>query len=258
MRTWGLVLALILFSGIATVSVPWIGSQFGGGGGGGGATVERGPLVIPVPEFLAELLPASMVDGTQLTLQPIIAVLILAVVVIGGVAVTGAALAFVLTRVEHTVSETKSNEVFQKGIKAFAEAEKQHIANLRERAAKPKPVPSHVMPRWSVISTSLIFIVFSIFGGTLISDTLYPGREMELGGNLVDPHGVFIAGAAILALIVLTLVFRPRFTATGQTVDGDTAAGIPWDMVYVIITGMIFIAIGVGLVLWLRSAPLLQ
>ena len=80
-------------------------------------------------------------------------------------------------------------------------------------------------------------------------------RRLPFTGNggILNPHTLFILGGVALTAIVLGLVFRPQLLLSAQ--KGEDA-GIPWDTIYVILTGVIFIIIGVGLIFWVRSLAL--
>ncbi len=253
LRTWGIILALILFSGIASVGLPWIRGLFAGGSGVS-VSAETRYIVLDLPPALTGIVPAGLLTESSLVLHPAVAFAILTAVFGGAVVVTGGALAFLYTRLDQQVSTTKETEAFQQSLAAFEKSASETVKQRwADRTVQAKP--PHVMPRWSIASTTLIFLVFALFAGTAIADTLYPGRDMVLFGATVGARGVFMLGAMLLTAVILGLIYRPQLVALSRSQDETATAGIPWDTIYVVFTGMIFIAIGVGLVLWLRSAP---
>lgn len=250
LRNWGIVIALLIFSGIASVGWPVLRSQLGGSSGGR-VRPPQPPLTISVPAPVSGLVPESMLNAEgQLEVNPLVAMGVLGALVVGGIVVVGGGLAFVYTRLDQGVVTAKETETFQAKLTSLDKREAERVKASRSQRPS-KPVPAHVMPRWSVISTSLIFILFAVFVSTAISDSIYPeGVIITASGSILNTHSLFILGGVILTAIVLGVVFRPRLLLN---VDKGEAAGIPWDTIYVILTGAIFIIIGVGLVLWLNS-----
>ncbi len=66
----------------------------------------------------------------------------------------------------------------------------------------------------------------------------------------MNAPGVFIAVFVLITLLVMVLGFRPKTLAT---IDGDETSAIPWDTIYLLITGFLVIVVGTGLILWLRQ-----
>lgn len=250
LRNWGIVIALLIFSGIASVGWPVLRSQLGGGGGGP-VRPPQPPLTISIPAPVSGLVPESILNEEgQLEVNPLLAMGVLGALVVGGIVVVGGGLAFVYTRLDQGIVAAKETETFQTTLSNLDKREVERVKASRSQRPS-KPIPPHVMPRWSVISTSLIFILFAVFVSTAISDSIYPeGVIITQSGSILNAHTLFILGGVILTAVILGLLFRPQLL---NVVDQGEAAGIPWDTIYVIITGAIFIVIGVGLVLWLNT-----
>ncbi|GAB4159460.1 MAG: hypothetical protein Fur0021_30400 [Candidatus Promineifilaceae bacterium] len=249
LRNWGIVIALLIFSGIASVGWPVLRSQLGSSRGGP-VRPPQPPLTISIPAPVSGLVPESILNEEgQLEMNPLLAMGVLGALVVGGIVVVGGGLAFVYTRLDQGIVAAKETETFQT---TLSNLDKREVERLKaSRSQRPsKPTPSHVMPRWSVISTSLIFILFAVFVSTAISDSIYPeGVIITPSGSILNTHALFILGGVVLTAVILGLLFRPQLL----NVDQGETAGIPWDTIYVIITGAIFIVIGVGLVLWLNT-----
>ncbi|MCA9937408.1 MAG: hypothetical protein KC418_02105 [Anaerolineales bacterium] len=254
LRNWGIVVILLIFSGLASVGWPILRGQLSGG-----ARIERvrppePPITLSLPELVSKRVPASMLnEAGNLEMEPPIALAVLAAIAIGGIAVTGGLIAFAYTLIDRGVQNAKANETFQATLNELDKRENERVKATRSQRPS-KPIPSHAMPRWSVVSTSLIFIVFAIFISTALSESFFPEGEIITGnGGILNPHTLFILGGVALTAIVLGLVFRPQLLLSAQ--KGEDA-GIPWDTIYVILTGVIFIIIGVGLIFWVRSLAL--
>lgn len=251
LRNWGIVIAFLIFSGIASVGWPALRSQLSGSDSVGQVRPPQPPLTISVPAPVSGLVPESILNEEgQLEVNPLVAMGVLGALVIGGIVVVGGGLAFIYTRIDKGVLAAKEAETFQTKLSNLDKREVERIKASRSQRPS-KPIPSHVMPRWSVISTWLIFILFAVFMSTAISDSIYPeGVIITQSGSILNTHSMFILGGVLLTALILGLVFRPRLLLNAE--KGE-AAGIPWDTIYVILTGAIFIVIGVGLVLWLNT-----
>lgn len=246
MRTWGIVIALLLFSGIASVAWPFISQQLSGGSRVDiPAHSEKIHLSFPVT--------LPVLNSNEVELGPALAIGILAGITIGGLVVVGGGIAFVTTFLDRLVTNTKQTADYKKGTAALDQKTNARVKAMRSQSPT-KPIPSHQMPRWSVVSTSLIFILFMIFVSVAISDTFYPHREMIFFGSQIDPYNLFIPVSTVLTVLVLLGVFRRQVFVKSEKSE---SAGIPWDTIYLIFTGVVLVGIGIGLMLWLRTAPLM-
>lgn len=246
LRTWGIVIALLLFSGIASVAWPFISQQLSGGTGVDiPAHSENIHLSFPIT--------LPVLNSNEVELAPALAMGILAGITLGGLVVVGGGIAFVTTFLDRMVTNTKGMDTYKKGVAALDQKTNAQIKAMRSQSPT-KPIPSHQMPRWSVASTSLIFVIFMIFVAVAISDTLYPHREMILFGSQIDPYNLFIPVSVVLTALALVGVFRRQIFVRAEKSE---SAGIPWDTIYLIFTGVILVGIGIGLMLWLRTAPLM-
>jgi hypothetical protein len=109
------------------------------------------------------------------------------------------------------------------------------------------------MPRWAALSTTLVVLFFVVLVGYVLADTFFPGGDVELANS------VFISPAIILSVVlglITVLAMVPRFSRSTAEEEGQDAgeSRVPWGAIWVALTGFIFLGIGTGLMLAIRSA----
>jgi len=250
---WGGVVALLLVSAVLSAMWPSISSALPSGGNRNNSakvSAELEPIHLAAPSALLERLPASFVEDNQLVMNPFLAVALLGGIVLGGIVVVGGGLTFAYTRLESTSSGVAASEEFQQHIKQLEDKEKQRLKEAN--AAKDLIVKANAdyeQPRWSVISTGILALLFVTFIAMAISDTFYPGREIQMGGRMIGAPGIFIGISVLVTLVVMIVGFRPKTLAL---INGDETGTVPWDLLFVLISGFILLVLGAGLILWLR------
>ena len=265
-RTWIIVIGLLLFSGLAVVTLPWLAQQFEPGAGdvelsaAGEVEVEEEYVTIDLEDYLLGevLVDAPLIkrlNGVQV--HPLVLTAILAVISFGALLAMGIPLAFIYVRLEQETEELKEDPDFQAAQAELDKREQERIKQLEEEQP-PKPVPEHEMPRWSTISTALVILMFVGFAGLVLSDSFFPevGEVEFFAGSLIDP-GVPLTGTLMLLalLVLIAITTRPRHTGNAEAKEENTDyQPIPWGTIWVIISGLIFLGIGTGLVLAIRSA----
>ncbi|NJN55903.1 MAG: hypothetical protein HC804_14855, partial [Anaerolineae bacterium] len=175
---------------------------------------EPQPIVLDIPEVL--LPNGTTVGGQTITMESWQAVLGLTAVTIAFVVGTGAVVGVVYVTLSKLTTRSPKEFDPQKGflsplykllgriINFFREWSKRRFAGRTVQ-----PIPPHVMPRWSLISTALIALMFVFFAGMALVTTFYPERLVVIGGELVNP-ALLIVGIPLI--ITLTLfVFAPRW-----------------------------------------------
>ena len=93
------------------------------------------------------------------------------------------------------------------------------------------PIPSHELPRWSVASTSIIFFFFAMLIGAMLAATF--------GGPVGSTGWIFGAVALVLCLFY----FRPTTLSAVDLKDYNTTN---WGIIWVIVSGAVFVGIGLG------------
>jgi hypothetical protein len=259
--TYGIIAALLVLSGIAVVVVPSISDQISGALGSGGGPpaapdieVAEEPTIVTIDiqdlllgeelmavPFLADL------DGTTVRLPVLVG--ILTGIFVALTLPVGAVLFLVYTRLDNTTTATKGSESFKEASSRISDRQAAFIKqNMQEKP--PKEIPSHTMPRWSVISTALIAVFFGLMLGAMLGLIFVPSGEIifELGETeyIWGPAGVFGWSFGLIALLFSMGYIRSRRLLA---VDDTDYGSINWAAIWVIISGVILLGFGLGAVL---------
>ncbi|MEZ4511064.1 MAG: hypothetical protein R3C62_04245 [Chloroflexota bacterium] len=254
LRNWGIIIAILVATSVLTAVWP---SLFGGGGGG--ITPSRVPVAaeqialdtIPgIGPMLAEQLNVNAVNGFVLFG-------VLAAFFIGAVIISGIILAFLYRFLDNFIQQAKDEDAYKASEQALEKKVNSDIKEMRTNR-KPNPMPSHEMPRWSVWATSLIIIMFGIFFGMMVMRTFYPTNELVVGdsllgtlfgGPIINVSSMITKIVIVVFAIYLALRMRPR-----RLKEADTdSPSIPWDMIVVILTGLLVVGLGIGFAVYLNT-----
>ncbi len=260
LRTWLIIGGLILFSAVA--SVIWLTVSGQGGLPGldlGGISLPRfaiemgEPITIQLDQYLLGevLVDAPIIGNLQgQQVHPLILAAILAAVTVGGLLVVGVPLAFIYVMLDRQAEQVKDDPQFQEQQSALAkkETERLRAVNAEQPATA---IPSHQMPRWATASTALVIVFFVILVSYALADTFFPGGELLFGSTIVDPALLMAVVLGLITVIALALTLGRRpMSDEAETEDGR----VPWGAIWVAVTGFIFLGIGTGLMLAIRSA----
>lgn len=252
LQTIGVVIALILFGGIATVGIPWAQSQFSGGPQT--SLIEESELITIDLEvyLLGEVLIVTPglkeLDGLEV--HPMALAGILTAITIGALLAVGVPLGIIYSRLDDTTTAVKDDEDFKT---AVAELDKQHTAEKKAwaKSSPPDGIPSHQLPRWSMASNIMIGVFFMLTVGVVVAQTFTSYEVIGLftaEGRAAWPTiGVFSA----IALVGMLLFLRPNQLLT---IDESDFAAVPWGTIWVIVSGLIFLGVGMGLMVAVRAA----
>ena len=251
---WGGLILLLI--GSAVLSALWPSISAGMPSGEVSAptlNTETEPIHLAVPPIVpAERIPAALLseDGTEFVLNPFIALGVLTAVMLGGIVVIGGGLAFLYTRLDSMNKSMVESESFKNTLSGLEAKEKERLKAMNaEREIISKSEEEYAQPRWSVFSTGTLILLFVTFIAAAISDTVFPDGEMFMGDQVLNAHGIFIAVAVLVTLLILITTFRPRTLAF---IEGEETASIPWDIIFLLITGFVMIVVGTGLIFWLQ------
>lgn len=245
LATWGLVLALILFSGIASVIVPNLmksNTQSSGSVTSEGFSLPTFDLSVKnvtLPEGLPAVggksYPDVLVFGG------------IAAVFMGAILAMGVPLALIYAGLDKVASSNKGDKKYEQGV---ATLQKKQQTLLKEygkiQPAQPAPAdPSTPQVTW-LITTLLMMFLLGIFG--VLFSANFAGRE-----NLP----MWGLGFALVGLLFrLVPVAMTRFFNDPKQAATDTSTlPVDWGMVWAVVTGAILLGIGIGILMWTRQAP---
>ncbi len=251
-RTWLIVGGLLLFGAIASVAWPAIvdslNLELNVGGGPGIRTLEP----IPLPGWMSSLPGMSALVDDNGAINPFLVLGALTVLLLGAIVTTGLIIGLLLRLLDRQTRDVKADPQFQQNQAALEQREKARLQTLA-REQPPTPLPEHERPRWSRWATSLVVLFFVFLASFAIAGTLYPGGVMELGGQSVNA-GLTLGGILTLFTLLILLWLVPRRAAA---MEGGENRPISWNMIWVVVTGLVFLGIGVGLTLamWVAETP---
>ncbi len=232
-KNWIAIFVILIVTSLVAAAWPLISTLFQPSGSRVNALPPRIPNVT--------------LPFTDTTVNGFVAVLLLAVIVIGVVVGAGFVLRLLYVLLTQQVESLKESEEYRTKVANLEKKEATAIKALRNGRAGT-PMPPHKLPRWSVVSTSLIILFFTWAFSMILSNSLVqPGTNVQLFGFKVALSTLIVVGSLLTVLIILALTFRPqRLDAIAATDVGP----IPWDTIWIILTGVIVVGIGLGLVVY--------
>jgi hypothetical protein len=241
----GIIVILLLIVGAASVFLPAIQEQIVGSTSNleVGLETENEPVEIDLGGFLLgeeleQITPLNdLLNGREV--NPLF-LLVGSLVLIGGAVVTfGLVLALIMRLLDRTVTNTYSDEGFQEATKTLETREKEENKELA-KTKPPTDLPDHVRPRsQAYVAIALILFLVGI-AAIVVAESLNVDIQVE----------IFVVGVTIVAALVAIMLIRPEQFADPEK---ENAATINWSTVWVVLSGLIFLGIGLGLVVAIRS-----
>lgn len=236
--TWGIIFAILVGSGILTILVP---SLFGGGDSLTPLPREQTTVTIP--------LPVPMGGRSEITLPSWQLMLGLAVLIPGLVIGAGLTLALIYILISRLVTRISSSADYQQSAAALEKRRTDTIADMRQ-TRPTSAAPESTWRRWSVITTAITVIMFLAFLTFLFASMLFPSGQIVRNESIVNITSVMVLIVVVLALAAMFMWLRSdRIAALNNT---DSLA-IPWDFIAVILTGLLVVGLGVGVIVILNS-----
>lgn len=249
-----MIIAILVATSILTAGWPYLI-----GGFSGGSAAPSSPAV-PTEQIALNTIPGiGPILAEQLnvdSLNGFIVLAVLAAIVIGAVIVPGVGLAFIFRFLSNFVQRAKESKEFKTSEQALEQKVAADLKAMRSDR-KSSPMPSHEMPRWSVWATSLIITMFGIFFGLMVMRTFYPNNEIIVGNSLVSTlfGGPIINVSSMTAeiiIVVLAIYLALRMRPSRLKEADVDSPNIPWDMIVVILTGLLVVGLGIGVAVYLN------
>lgn len=192
-------------------------------------TVPTPPLPF-LPTFGLE--PGQVVEVNGLLIMAALAGVVAALVIGAGVVL--GLINLILSRLATNVETSDS---YQEHVKVLEQKQNEKLKAIRsDRPADPVPDGNYV--RWAAWATGLVILMFVYFLTLLTVRTLAPQAQ----------NTTLIVGiVALVTILILALRLRP---ARLQAIDSTDNEGIPWDTIMVIITGLLVVGVGIGLMVY--------
>jgi len=270
-KTWLVIIGLLLFSGVASVLWLSAGDVDIGGSGllnleealalGGSEEVEPEvePVIIQLDEYL---LGEVLVDAPLLRelngveVHPLVLTGVLTAIFLGLLVAFGVPLGLIYIKLDEQAETVKEDPDFQAAKQRLEEREKEWRKQQEEEqpsASASDEASSDGRSFSFVFTSSATAFLFAIFVSFALAETFFPEGEILLGsGALLDPVVPIMAVMLLITALILLAIFRPRGASALAEEDGDDRP-IPWGTIWVILTGLVFVGIGTGLMLAVRT-----
>jgi hypothetical protein len=266
--TWAVVVGLLLFAAVASAVVPFVLDQPDTGRTGSGLTYEpeAKPVVIKLDAYvlgdqLVQLpLLGHSVSLFGLEIGPLNGTLlsqfqaagILTAMVLMGIVVAGVPLAFIYYRLGRTVVHARKDEAFAASLARLDEKDKATTRALQRVRPVREGLALERRRRWSAFGLSLMILVVVWFSALALGKAIYGDAPQSAGDRLVDPARTFTLvtmGLAVLAMVIWGA--RTNLAHFDETVGEDRP--ISWGMLWVLLSGLLVVGVGLGLTLAVRG-----
>ena len=191
------------------------------------------PVPIPgLPTFGLE--PGEVVEVNGLVMMGVLAGVIVALVV-----GTGLVIGLINLLLSRFTTNVATSEEYQQHVQVLAQKEKERLKTAKsERPADS--TQQHDYSRWAVWATGLTILMFVYFLTLMTVRTFVPNAQNTTW---------IVAAVSLITILILAWRLRPSRL---QAVDETDNQGIPWDAIMVIVTGLLVVGLGIGLVVMLN------
>lgn len=235
--TWGIIFAILIASGLLTIFIPALLD--------GGSTTS-----LPTEQSTVTInFPVPIGGRDSITLPSWLLMLGLGFIVLGLVIGAGITLAILLILLSRIVSRATSSTAYQQNSASLRKRETDRIAQLRETRPTSAAPPS-TWRRWSVITTAAIILMFAAFLTLLFSNMIFPSGQIVRQDNIVNIGSILVMAVAAMALIFMVAWLRADRIESFNRGDSLT---IPWDFIAVVITGLLVVGLGIGIIALLNA-----
>ncbi|GJM40302.1 MAG: hypothetical protein DHS20C20_05840 [Ardenticatenaceae bacterium] len=256
-KTWLPILGLLIIFAVISAVWPALADAFSlpslSFGGGSSTSVPIEPEPIHLEAIKSSLAASEMTSGIADSLpdeiSPFLGLAVVAGVVIGGIVVVGGGLAFITRMLANIRTNTMETEAYQEHQNALTQRNKEQMKQMRD-GRTTDPTPSHKMPRWSVISNTLIALMFVGFATMVYVRNFFPEGFTEIDGKIVNVTPPVFLVMALITLVIIGFRLRPQKI---DAIDETDSGRIPWDFIAVLITGLIMLGLGIGFMAFLNT-----
>ena len=216
-----------------------------------GAIVVAGPLLTaqigPDAHKIELPLPFAVGGSSTVAMSSWQAVLGLAVLIAGAIGAVGAGLSFIFSRAEKQTADVLASESFQANKSTLDKLESEQVKQMNV-GRDVTGIPDHGRTGWSAFSTSLVVILFAVFGGMLINSAFIPESEYVVDGRTAAGINVTLIWIALISFFIIML--RSRLLQA-QTAEKP----VSWDTVWIVGTGLFVVGAGLTAILYLSGQP---
>lgn len=235
--TWLIIFAILVGSGILTIMLPTLF------GGSSSTPLPSETTTVTIP------LPVPIGGRSEITLPSWQLMLGLALLIPALVIGAGLTLAILYILLSRLVANNTSSSNYQKKAAALQQRQNEKVVKLRE--TRPTSVaPESTWQRWSVITTAITILMFVAFLTLLFASVTFPSGQIVRNDAIVNIASVLVLLAVGIVLLGLVLWLRSdRINAINRT----EAMAIPWDFIAVVISGLLVVGLGIGVIAILNA-----
>ena len=245
--TWLIIIGLLIFAAVASAVWPAIAGSLNldlGGGSGIGSEIETTLDGVPLPDWMAGLPGMDAITDDEGRISPWLILAVIGALVTGLIVGGGLVMGLLFRLIDRQTRNVKADPAYNEQAAALAQREKERLQQAAQ-SRPPDPIPDHKRSRWSLVATALVTVFLVFLTGLAVADTIY--ADVDTG--LSNPVMAVAAGAALTALLIVAAVVWWR----GRTGESDENAPVSWNMIWVVVSGLIFLGIGIGLTLAMRT-----
>lgn len=236
-KVWGIIFIILVGSGLLTILLPTML------GGGSSTPLPREQSTITIA------LPMPVGGQSEITLPSWQVMLGLAFLIPGLVIGAGLTLGIIYIILSRLVTRTTSSADYQTSVSSLQKRETDRIATMRQ-TRPTSAAPESTWRRWSVFTTALSILLFVAFTTFLFASALFPDRQIIRQSEIVNIVSILVLAALMIAIIIMALWLRAdRIAAFNR---GESLA-IPWDFIAVVITGLLVVGLGIGVIAILNT-----
>lgn len=234
---WGIIIAILIGSGLLTIILP---AFFGGSSTPLPSETSMVTMQLPIP-----------VGGrTEFTLPSWQLMVGLFILIPGLVIGAGLTLALIYILLSRLVAQTTASADYQENSAALQKRYNDEVAKMRQ--TRPTSIaPESTSRRWSVVTTAITILMFVAFITFLFASLIFPDGQIIRDSSIVNVTSALVLTAMIVALAFLAIWLRSeRIAKLNQT----ESLAIPWDFIAVVITGLLIVGLGIGIIVVLNAA----
>jgi hypothetical protein len=235
--TWGVIMALLIGSGILTIFVPALL------GSGSSTPLPSEPSTITI------MFPIPIAGQSSVTVPSWLVMLALALVVPGLVIGAGLTLGIIYIILSRLVTGAAENPEYQARAAALEKRQEDKIKAMRQ-TRQTSVSPESRWQRWAVFTTGAVTLMFVGFLALLFSSTLFPEGPVARQDTLVNLGRLFVVASMLIALVVMIFTLRSERLAG---FDQAETLSIPWNFIAVLLSGLIVVGLGIGFLAWLNA-----
>ncbi|MCP4421146.1 MAG: hypothetical protein GY805_31430 [Chloroflexi bacterium] len=243
-KTWLPLLGILVLFALVTAVWPTLSNALSlpsfGAGSNTKIPYEAEPIHLEGMKTVLTFLPD--------TISPTVAVLVVTSLTVVLVVAVGGGLSILSKIVYNIRSNTMDGKEYQEHAKALDLRGKEQLKRMKD-GRSTDPIPSHKMPRWSIISNVLITLMFIGFTTMVLVRNFFPEGTRIVDGRIVNVTSPVFLVFAVIAFIIMGIRLRSQKLDALDETDFDA---IPWDFIIVLITGLIMLGLGIGVMAYLN------